>query len=126
MTEFTPPANLFKALMHPARLSILEILREGEQCVCHLETVLGCRQAYISQHLMVLRDAGLVDDRRDGARIYYRILKPEVFDLVDAANKMSSTQPIHVYSAKVADCPCPKCNPAADGNDAKDEIIGEG
>ena len=59
------------------------MLRDGEQCVCHLEAVLGCRQAYISQHLMVLREAGLVEDRRDGARIFYRVIKPEVFDLVE-------------------------------------------
>ncbi len=45
-------ANIIKTLMHPTRLSILEILRDGEQCVCHIEAVLGQRQAYISQHLM--------------------------------------------------------------------------
>ncbi|MEW6406696.1 MAG: permease [Chloroflexota bacterium] len=45
-------------LMHPARLGILDLLREGEACVCHMEAVFGYRQAYISQQLMVLRDAG--------------------------------------------------------------------
>ncbi len=112
MEDYTPPANLFKALMHPARLSILEILRDGEQCVCHLEAVLGCRQAYISQHLMFLREAGLVEDRREGTRIYYRVIKPEVFHLVDAAIQMSGMKPIEKQNAKVDDCPCPRCNPA--------------
>jgi len=96
--------------MHPSRLSILEILRNGEQCVCHLEAVLGCRQAYISQHLMVLREAGLVEDRRDGARIFYRVIKPEVFDLVDAATQLSGAEAIIVGDSKIKDCPCPKCN----------------
>ncbi len=109
MSVFTPPANIFKALMHPARLSILEILRDGEQCVCHLEAVLKCRQAYISQHLMVLREAGMVEDRRDGARIFYRVIKPEVFDLVDSAIRMSGLEPINKNSAKLDNCPCPKC-----------------
>ena len=112
-----PTANIFKALMHPARLSILEILREGEQCVCHLEAVLGCRQAFISQHLMVLREAGLVEDRRDGARIYYRVVKPEVYDLVEYANKLGGVTPMNVKRNKVSDCPCPKCNPSSNVND---------
>ncbi|OGO13335.1 MAG: hypothetical protein A2032_04345 [Chloroflexi bacterium RBG_19FT_COMBO_49_13] len=112
MAEFNPTANIFKALMHPARLSILEILHEGEQCVCHLEAVLGCRQAYISQHLMVLREARIVEDRRDGARIFYRVTKPEVFDLVKAAMRMSGAGALSVSHSKVKDCPCPKCNPA--------------
>jgi DNA-binding transcriptional ArsR family regulator len=126
MSDLTPAANIFKALMHPARLSILEILRDGEQCVCHLEAVLGCRQAYISQHLMLLREAGLVDDRRDGARIYYRVIRPEVFDLVEAARKLSGTEALEVSHFKAKDCPCPKCNPTADGNDTKSENFGNG
>jgi ArsR family transcriptional regulator len=116
MNEFTPHANLFKALMHPARLSILEILRDGEQCVCHLEAVLGCRQAYISQHLMFLREAGLVEDRRDGTRIFYRVIRPEVFNLVDAAMQMSGMKPIQNKNIKVDNCPCPKCNPVSNEN----------
>ena len=111
--------------MHPSRLTILEILRDGEQCVCHMEAVLGCRQAYISQHLMVLREAGLVEDRRDGARIYYRVIKPEVFDLVEAAIRLGGVETHQVSHSKVKDCPCPKCNPSADGNATKGEMIGE-
>jgi ArsR family transcriptional regulator len=121
MTTLNPPAKLFKALMNPARLSILEILRDGEQGVCHLEAVLGCRQAYISQHLMVLREAVLVEDRRDGARIFYRVIKPEVFELVEYANNFSGEQTIHISKTKIADCPCPKCNPSAEGEDGKDQ-----
>lgn len=120
MATLTPTATIFKALMHPARLSILEILREGEECVCHLEAVLGCRQAYISQHLMVLREAGLVEDRRDGARIYYRVIKPEVYDLVEYANKMSGVKPMRVEKAQTAQCPCPKCNPMSGNRMAED------
>jgi DNA-binding transcriptional ArsR family regulator len=119
-SELTPPANIFKALMHPSRLSILEILRDGEQCVCHLEAALGCRQAYISQHLMVLREAGLVEDRRDGARIFYRVIKPEVFDLMDSAARMSGEKVLPVSHSKVKDCPCPKCNPTGEDVVTKD------
>ena len=111
MPDSSSSANIFKALMHPTRLSILEILRDGEQCVCHMEAVLGQRQAYISQHLMVLREAGLVEDRRDGSRIYYRVIKPKVFELVDEASKMSGNKPGKVILGRVENCPCPKCSP---------------
>jgi DNA-binding transcriptional ArsR family regulator len=120
MPEINAPANLFKALMHPSRIAILEILRDGEQCVCHLEAVLGCRQAYISQHLMVLRDAGLVEDRREGARIFYRVTKPEVYELMDFATQMSGAETNPVRQVEVKDCPCPKCNPVAEGIEIKD------
>ena len=123
MIEFSPPASIFKALMHPTRLSILEILREGEQCVCHLEAVLGYRQAYISQHLMVLREAGLVEDRRDGARIYYRVIKPQVFELVDSAVKLSGGKVCPVPQTKISDCPCPKCNPVAVGMAIMEDVL---
>jgi len=100
-------ARLFRTLMHPARLEILETLRDGEHCVCHMEAVLGYRQAYISQHLSVLREAGLVHDRRDGWNIYYRVVQPQVFDVLDAAQAMTGAR--HTRR-KAAACPCPQCN----------------
>ncbi len=117
MTEnYELQAKLFKALMHPARLAILDILRSGEECVCHLEAALGCRQAYISQHLMFLRDAGLIQDRREGWNIFYRVIKPEVFALIDASHGIlgeSSAAPGENPRPrqKVSNCPCRKCNP---------------
>jgi ArsR family transcriptional regulator len=101
-------ARLFKTLMHPARLEILETLRDGEHCVCHMEAALGYRQAYISQQLSVLREAGLVQDRRDGWNIYYRVVQPQVFSVLDAAQAVTGVRRIRRKSAA---CPCPQCNP---------------
>jgi ArsR family transcriptional regulator len=123
MQVTNPPASIFKALMHPSRLSILEILRDGEHCVCHLEAVLGCRQAYISQHLMLLREAGLVEDRRDGARIYYRVVKPEVYDLVDLAFKLSGMKPMPVFHTKKESCACPECNPTVKNTTVREDTL---
>jgi DNA-binding transcriptional ArsR family regulator len=109
MSKFDQEAKLFKVLMHPARLEILDILREGEECVCHMEAFLGYRQAYISQQLMVLRESGLVADRRDGWNIFYYVTKPEVYTLVDAASRMIGV-PQKKYDHNTASCPCPKCN----------------
>ena len=105
-------ARLFKALMHPARLVILDVLRNGEECVCHMEAALGYRQAYISQQLSVLREAGLVQDRRDGWNMFYRVTDAQVYALVDAARRMTgdTRAAIRRKPAKSAPCPCPRCN----------------
>ncbi|HUW12317.1 MAG TPA: metalloregulator ArsR/SmtB family transcription factor, partial [Anaerolineae bacterium] len=66
-------ATLFQILSHEARLHLLDELRKDEACVCHLQTVLGRPQAYVSQQLRVLRDEGLVKDRRNGTLVYYRL-----------------------------------------------------
>jgi len=109
-------AQIFKVLMHPTRLAILDVLRDGEQCVCHMEAMLGLRQAHISQHLMVLRDAGLVSDRRDGWNIFYRVNKLDIYSVIDAMNAFSGEQVQQAKSntttpVKKHTCPCPKCNP---------------
>ncbi len=104
-------AQLLKTLSHPTRLAVLEILRDGEQCVCHLEAMLGLRQASISQQLMVLRDAGLVGVRRDGLNVYYRVVKPRLFEVLDAVNAAAGKPQLRLLRKHgPAECPCPKCN----------------
>jgi DNA-binding transcriptional ArsR family regulator len=116
MDKYKPSAKLFKALMHPARLAILGILKESEHCVCHLESQLGLRQAYISQQLAYLREAGLVEDRREGWNIYYSVRSPDIFTIIDAAIDIASREKtnlntIHKEKIDKKPCPCPKCNP---------------
>jgi DNA-binding transcriptional ArsR family regulator len=98
-------AARFKALAHPARLQILDMLRNGEICVCHMEAALDKRQAYISQQLMVLRDAGLVESRKDGLSVYYRLVDDVVFDLLETVLGLADEAAPEVLS----DCPCPHC-----------------
>ncbi len=106
---FQPQSELFKVLSHPVRLAILEILRDGEQCVCHMEAMLKLRQAYISQHLMVLREAGILADRRDGWNMYYRVIKPEVYAVLDAMNALTGNRVTIAHRHADKECPCPKC-----------------
>jgi len=78
---------LFHALSDATRLSILEMLRGGERCVCELQDELDAAQSRLSFHLRVLRDAGLITDRRDGRWSYYAVVPDalgEVHDLVVA------------------------------------------
>jgi len=63
----------FKALSDPHRLRILDRLRGGERCVCELTDVLDAGQSLLSFHLKVLKDAGLVTDRRDGRWMHYAV-----------------------------------------------------
>jgi len=109
MGKYDTQTKLYKALMHPVRLAILDILREGDECVCHMEAALGYRQAYISQHLMVLREAGLVEDQRDGWNIFYRVTRPEIYALLDEARQMLGVPASASVPTRSASCPCPHC-----------------
>jgi ArsR family transcriptional regulator, arsenate/arsenite/antimonite-responsive transcriptional repressor len=69
----TTTAQLFHALSDETRLAVLEMLRGGEQCVCDLQSALDAAQSRLSFHLKVLRDAGLVTDRKQGRWSYYML-----------------------------------------------------
>lgn len=72
-TEVRPMARLFKALGDETRLRIVALLSHGELCVCHIESALELTQPTASRHLGVLRAAGVVDTRRQGTWMYYRL-----------------------------------------------------
>jgi DNA-binding transcriptional ArsR family regulator len=103
-------AQMLKVLTHPARLAILNILRDGEHCVCHMEAHLGLRQAYISQQLMVLREAGLIQDRRDGWNVFYRVTEPRIFAVLTAVEQIIPPENVNSLLRPAVVCPCPKCN----------------
>jgi len=109
----TQIADYFKVLGAAFRIQILFSIGYGEACVCHLEAVLKKRQAYISQHLMVLRDAGILDTRRDGKYIYYRVADKNSFDLIKSAvgilNISLDKMPEFPVAAKQNNCECPNC-----------------
>jgi ArsR family transcriptional regulator len=105
-----------QAVASPQRVAILLALGHGEACVCHLEAALGWRQAYISQHLMALRKADILSDRRDGRYVYYRLRDASFLDLVTAAASLSGLPP-EAVSALIntqiyPSCECPNCAPA--------------
>jgi len=70
-------SRLFKALGDETRLRMVALLSHGELCVCHLQEALGLSQPNVSRHLAVLRAAGIVEDRRDGKWIHYRLLRQQ-------------------------------------------------
>jgi DNA-binding transcriptional ArsR family regulator len=107
--SYSLEVQIFKVLTHPARLAILEVLRDGEHCVCHMEAHLGFRQAYISQQLAVLREAGLIQDRRDGWNIFYRITDERIYDVLSAVRRFTGENDPELQKAKTL-CTCPQCS----------------
>jgi ArsR family transcriptional regulator len=99
--------HLFEAIGQPARLQILLAIGEGETCVCHLEAALGWRQAYLSQHLMALREVGVVSDRRQGRYVHYRLNDLRTLTLLRLAAEIQGIA-LPVLSPS-EDCHCPNC-----------------
>lgn len=109
-------SQTLQVISPPARLAILLAIGHGEACVCHLEAMLGWRQAYISQNLMALRKAGLLQDRREGRFVYYRLKDEAALGLVRDAAALAGL-PLHSVDAlstpnPVSRCACPHCAPA--------------
>jgi ArsR family transcriptional regulator len=104
------------SIASPQRIAILLAIGNGEACVCHLEAALGWRQAYISQHLMALRKADILQDRREGRYVYYRLKNASYLDLITASASLSGLS-AEIVSAIIntqtyPSCECPHCTPA--------------
>lgn len=104
--------NLFKILGHPFRLRLLAAVAVNEACVCHLEQVLGKRQAYISQHLMALREAEIIEARREGKYIFYILKDQEFLNLIQSALRIKNLHneqiPPQIQIIQ-PECECPSC-----------------
>jgi ArsR family transcriptional regulator len=85
-------ANLFRVLGHPARVRILELLREGERSVGSLQAELGLDSGGTSHHLSALRRIGLVESRREGTSVFYRVDDEHVFELLAAGRAIITRQ----------------------------------
>jgi len=92
--------ELFHALSDETRLEIIELLRKGERCVCELTDTLDAAQSRLSFHLRVLKEAGIVRDRKDGRWVHYE-LDPEAFEEMETL--VSRMKP-HALSRSTACC----------------------
>lgn len=118
MTEETyqRESQFFGMLSHPVRLRILDILAQGEACVCHLTAVLQQRQAYVSQQLAALREAGLIIDRKDGLYVYYSLTNAVIAQVLEEARQFLADVTgdegflqVTVVVHRALDCCCPRC-----------------
>ncbi len=80
--------EVFKALANPVRLEIIDLLLDGEKCVCEITEKLRCEQPRISKSLIKLKKAGLIKDRKDGLNVYYSISICCMGEFLSCLNKM--------------------------------------
>lgn len=117
LESYKTVAQTLDIIGDPARIQILFALGNGESCVCHLVAALHLRQASISQHLMVLRQANFVETQREGRHVFYRLAQPAVLPLLRQTAGMMNIPFMSIQSlgkTPVAGCSCPRCNPGLD------------
>jgi ArsR family transcriptional regulator len=78
-------AEILKAIAQDTRLTILELLRDGERCVCEIFPAINQEQSNVSRHLNMMQRAGILTRRKDGLRIFYAVKHPEVLAIIDLA-----------------------------------------
>ncbi len=107
--------KLFKALGDPTRLRIVKMLERGELCVCQLTAALGMGQSRISRHLAILKDSGLIEDRRQGKWVHYRLCRSDLAGcLIDRLSALKDDPTVKNDMAKACQarknpaCPLPR------------------
>ncbi len=79
----TRKADILRALAQETRLDILELLRDGERCVCEIFPAIRQEQSNVSRHLNMMQKAGILSRRKEGLKIFYAIKHPEVVQMLD-------------------------------------------
>jgi len=111
-------ADLFRTLGHPVRVRILEVLRSGERSVGELQAALGLDSSGTSQHLTVLRRQGLLDSRKEGTSVFYRVKDPRTHQLLEVARQVLTGQ-LEETQALLDDLAAPEVSPARLSEEAR-------
>ena len=80
--------EVFKALADPTRLKIIECVENGEKCICEIIPYTGKSQPNVSQHLKVMKHAGIIDERKDGTKIMIKVSNREIFNIIDMVKRL--------------------------------------
>jgi len=84
--------DIFKALADSTRLKILESIRNNEKCICEIIPLTGKSQPNVSQHLNVLRKAGLIKERKEGTKLLIKASNKKIYNIIDEVKKWSKKQ----------------------------------
>jgi DNA-binding transcriptional ArsR family regulator len=79
-------AEVLKALAQPTRLKILELLRNGEKCICEIVPAINGEQSNISRHISLMQKSHLVTTRKDGVKVMVKVSDPKIFEILDSIN----------------------------------------
>jgi DNA-binding transcriptional ArsR family regulator len=85
-------ADVFKAMGHPIRLGIIEMLASGERCVCEIVDYVGTDISNVSKHLSILKQRGLVADRKEGLKVFYTLTMPCAVDFTGCVERVVLTR----------------------------------
>ena len=80
--------EVFKALADPTRLKIIECVENGEKCICEIIPYTGKSQPNVSQHLKVMKHAGIIDERKDGTKIMIKVSNRDIFSIIDQVKRL--------------------------------------
>jgi ArsR family transcriptional regulator len=89
MKAYETRAAILKAMAHPSRLMMIDALSDGgEMCVCELVQLVGSDQSTVSKHLSILKQAGIVNGRKDGQRSFYHLARPCVMNFFECVERV--------------------------------------
>ena len=90
--RYEKQAEIAKAIGHPLRIAIVDFLRDGEQCVCDIARHVGSERSNVSRHLSVMVKAGLLEYRKDGLKVIYRLETPCILDFFSCMSRILKRQ----------------------------------
>lgn len=90
--RFEIRAAIIKALAHPSRLFIVDVLSDGEKCVCELTAMIGADISTVSKHLSILKNAGLIRDDKRGSQVFYSLTCPCILSFFDCIETVLLTR----------------------------------
>jgi DNA-binding transcriptional ArsR family regulator len=85
-------ADVLKAIAQPTRLKILELLRNGEKCICEIVPAINGEQSNISRHISVMQKSYLITTRKDGVKVMVKVRDPKIFEILDTVGLFLKTQ----------------------------------
>jgi DNA-binding transcriptional ArsR family regulator len=85
-------AEILKALAQPTRLKILELLRNGEKCICEIVPAINGEQSNISRHISLMQKSHLVTTRKDGVKVMVKVRDPKIFEILDRVGSILKNQ----------------------------------
>lgn len=85
-------AEILKVLAQPTRLKILELLRNGEKCICEIVPAIRGEQSNISRHISLMQKSHLVTTRKDGVKVMVKVRDPKIFEILDSVSLLLKKQ----------------------------------
>ncbi len=89
---FEKQAEIAKAIAHPLRIAVVNFLKDGEQCVCDIAKHVGSERSNVSRHLSVMLNAGLLEYRKEGLKVIYRLKTPCILEFFSCVSRVLKQQ----------------------------------